>query len=43
MGSLGSLIVGILLVAFAIYLFAYPLTDEEKAMPDLIEEYKDEH
>jgi hypothetical protein len=40
---MGSLIVGILLVAFALYLFAYPLTDEEKEMPNIIEEYKDEN
>jgi len=38
---MGSLILGILLVAFAVYLLKYPLSDEEKEI-DIKKEYMDE-
>ena len=37
-----SLAVGIILAAFGLYLFAWPLSDVEKTMPDIKEEYMDD-
>lgn len=39
---MGSIILGLILGGAFIYVFFWPLSEEEKAMPDIIEEYKDE-
>jgi len=39
---MGTAILALVLGAAFIYVFFWPLSKEEKEMPDIIEEYKDE-
>jgi hypothetical protein len=39
---MGSAILAAILGAAFIYVFFWPLSDKEKEMPDIMEEYKDE-